>query len=345
MSESGNDYDPGVWRGYDYTSARNAYDPGKVDPNAGRGYSTPPSYTAPSYSRSGAVGDAVPDTIKSEKKYPVAIITDGTGSMGDFPEVIFKKLPVVDNFIKEYLGEDFDISYSMIGDYGDGVPPLQVRPFSRGKDMVDAINALRIGRGGGGNAKEAYELAASYYARNVEMPNAKKPILIWICDEGVYEHVEASNQKTYAKVDLKESMTDKELFDELKKKWSVYVIRKHYGENPADGEKMTGDNLQIQRQWVRLVGEDRIAILNDANRVVDVILGLMAVETGKEDFFTQEIKDRQTAAQVDTIMKSMRTVGSGAASKTAADPAAAVKSVTKKPADGDGKSKLSKSLI
>lgn len=341
MSESGDDYDPGVWKGYDYTSARKAYDHNTVDPYAGRGY-TSPSYSSPPSVRATSP-DALPEKLKSEKKYPVAIITDGTGSMGDFPEVIFKKLPVLDNFAKEYLGDDFDISFSMIGDVTDRTPPLQARNFVRGLDLVENLNKLVIGKDGGGNERESYDLGALYYARNVEMPNAKKPILIFICDEHVYERNNPDDVKKFAHIDIKEAMTDKQVFDELKKKWSVYVIRKHYG-NGVDGDKMTGSNLEIQRQWVRLVGEDRIAILNDANRVVDVILGLLAVETGKEDFFTQEIKDRQTQAQVDTIMKSMRTVGSGAASKVA-DPAVGTKSVTKKPADDDGKSKRSKSLI
>lgn len=348
MSESGEDYDPGVWKGYDYTSARKAYDPSStVDPSAGRGYGgTTPSGAGYSYTSPRSTSpDVLPPKLKTDAKYPVVVLVDGTGSMGDFPEVIFKKLPLLDLGAKDYLGDDFEISYAMIGDIGDACSPLQVRPFGRGKEMVDSLNKLVIGHGGGSNSVESYELGALYYARNVEMPKASKPIMIFVCDEGVYPTVNKDWAKSYAHVDVTEDMTDKQLFDEVKKKYSVYCIRKHYL-NEIDADKMTGQNLVIQRQWVRLVGEDRIAILNDANRVVDVILGLLAVETGKEDFFEGELSERQTKDQVKTVMKAMVTVGSK--DRTHADPTAGSKSVTKKPkdkTDDDGKSKRSKSLI
>ena len=40
------------------------------------------------------------------------------------------------------------------------------------------------------------------------------------------------------------------------------------------GEQTTGSNLAIHKQWQEYVGADRIAILNDPNRIVDVTSGL-----------------------------------------------------------------------
>lgn len=334
MSESGENYDPGPWTGYDFKSARKAYDP---DVTAGRGYSG--SY-APGASKKAISADVLPKSIKTDSTSPLVILVDGTGSMGEDPETIFEKLPLLDDGVKDYLGDDCEISYAMIGDVTDSTPPLQVRPFGRGKQMVESLNKLVIGKGGGSNLQESYELAALYYARNAEMPKATKPVLIFICDEGVYPNVDVKWAKDYANVELKEEMTSKELFAELKRKYSVYCIRKHYG-GQIEGDKMTGDNLKIQRQWVSLLGEDRIAILTEARRVVDVILGLLAIETGKEDFFEKEIKERQTPDQVKTVMKTMVTVGKGHTKAATATG----NSVTKRPDHAKTKTKVSKKLV
>lgn len=344
MSESGENYDPGPWKGYDFKSARKAYDP---DVTAGRGYGG--SYTSGG-AAGGAAGaskpratsaDILPPKVTTDAASPLVILVDGTGSMGQFPETIFEKLPLLDDGVKDYLGDDCEISYAMIGDIGDvNAPPLQVRPFGRGKQMVDSLNKLVIGRGGGSNMTESYELGALYYARNAEMPKATKPVLIFICDEGVYPTVDKEWAKTYAGVELKEEMSAKELFDELKRKFSVYCVRKHYEDGKfLDGEKMCGNNLKIQRQWVGLLGEDRIAVLTEARRIVDVILGILAVETGKEDFFEKEIKERQTDDQVKSVMKTMVTVGKG---HTKVDKTSG-KSLTKRP--DHAKTKVSKKLV
>lgn len=311
MAESGENYEPDPnWKGWDYQAARAKH----VDPTAGRGYALKSALNklpdkeqdikAIAKSKNGGV--IVPDKISTDAKSPVVIITDGTGSMGAFPNTIFKKLPLLDDGIKDYL-EDYAVSLMMIGDAGSDKLPLQVQEFASGKDLVDKLNNLEIEGGGGGNQVESYELAALYAARNIEIPKATKPVLIFICDEGLYANVDIKWAKTYAKVTLEDKMSTSELFDELKKKFSVYCVRKHcdsYG-IALDGDKMIGANKLIHERWAKLVGEDKIAVLLDASRVVDVILGLLAHETGKVDFFEKEINDRQKPEQVATVMKAM----------------------------------------
>ena len=249
----------------------------------------------------------VPDRVSTEARSPLVIVVDGTGSMGEFPEVIFKKLPLLDLGIEDYL-EDCEISFAMIGDAAGDKYALQVQNFTKGKGLVESLNKLVIEKGGGGNECESYDLAAAYYARNCEMPKATKPVLIYVSDEGIYSTLNKDWAKDHAKVDIEKAIKTRELFDELKSKFSVYCIRKHYG-GGVDGEQMTGSNLAIHKQWQEYVGADRIAILNDPNRIVDVIFGLVAHETGKKEFFEEEINFRQTPEQVAEVMKSMLTVG------------------------------------
>ena len=62
------------------------------------------------------------------------------------------------------------------------------------------------------------------------------------------------------------------------------------------------------RLWGRLIGEDHIADRQDPERVVDVIFGILAKETGRVDYFRSEIEGRQTPVQVSTTYKALGTV-------------------------------------
>ena len=300
MSEMGDSYDPGPWKGFDYKSARATY-----DNDAGRGYTGTSGSRKSTASRT--IDSLVPEKLTTDARSPLVVLVDGTGSMGEFPKVMFEKLPLLDLGISDYL-EDSEIAFSMIGDAGSDKYPLQVQPFKKGKELVTSLNSLIIEGGGGGNQQESYELGALYFARNVEMPKAVKPVLIYVCDEGIYPSVDKNWAEQYARVSIENSIKTKALFDELKNKYSVYCIRKHYN-GGLDGEQMTGSNLAIHKQWEEYLGSDKIAILNDPRRVVDVIFGLLAYETGKQDFFKKELSHRQTPKQVAAVMKSMLTVG------------------------------------
>jgi hypothetical protein len=268
------------------------------DPTAGRGYGSSASTRASSRT----LDDLVPASISTDARSPLVIITDGTGSMGEFPEKIFAKLPLLDLGIEDYL-EDASIAFGMIGDAGSDTYALQMQGFGRGKDLEKALKNIVIQGGGGGNKRESYDLAALYCARNVEMPNAKKPVLIFIGDEGLYDRINPTWASMHARVDLKEALSTKDVFDDLKNRFSVYCIRKHY--ESTGGDRMSPTDVAMQKQWESYLGPGRIAVLNDPQRVVDVIFGLLAVETGKVDFFTEELTDRQTPAQVATVMKSI----------------------------------------
>lgn len=285
MSETA-DYSPGDWKGYDFDAARKSY-----DKHAGRAYDA-------AVSNNKKAKDMAPKKMKTEAKAPVVILCDVTGSMGDWPATIFSKLPYLDNEAKEYLGSDYEISFAATTDEQDSFP-LQAREFVKGRKMEDELKQLVIGGGSGPEeAHEAYELSALYYARNVEMPNAEHPILIFICDEHFHNTVNPQLARSVCHVDVDDKLSSKEVFEELKKKFSVYAIRKSYG----------GRDRQIVQQWAGVLGEDHMAELPSADRVVDVIFGILAKETDKISYFRDEIEDRQRPDQVDTVYKSLKTI-------------------------------------
>jgi hypothetical protein len=229
--------------------------------------------------------------------------------MGEWPATIFSKLPYLDHEMKaEYFGEGAEICFSAVGDANFDKYPLQAGEFGKGEDMETRLKSLVVEGGGGGGGSESYELAALYFARNCQMPMAmRKPIFIMIGDELPYDTISPDVSERYAHAASPKTMTTQDVFKELAEKYSVYYIRKPYGASERDGEIS-----QQHKVWSKLVGEDRVVFLPDAARVVDVIFGIFAREAGKIDYFTKELSDRQTPAQVATVMKSLKTVHAAA---------------------------------
>ncbi len=286
MAET-SDYSPGDWKGYDFDSARKTY-----DKHVGRSYSDAKADNK-------RAADLVPTKLTTDSPAPLSILVDVTGSMGDWPAVMFSKLPYMDNECKEYLGENMEISFAAVGDAHSDQYPIQIRPFVKGRDLEQQLKELVIEGNGGGQCHESYELTALYYARNVEMPNAKRPILIIIGDEGFYDHITKEHAKmAHVKLGSADIKTET-VFEELKEKYSIYLIRKPYS---------SGDDKYIQKKWEDLIGKEHIAILPAADRVVDVIFGILAQEKNKVTYFRKEIEDRQRPDQVDTVYKSLKTI-------------------------------------
>ena len=296
MSETA-DYDPGCWKGHDFTSARRTY-----DKHVGRSYDD-------AVKSGKKIADVLPESITTDSPAPLVILCDVTGSMGEWPAAIFSKLPYLELEGQEYLGKDMEICWGAIGDAFSDKYPVQMRPFTKGVELKDELKKLVIEGGGGGGARESYELAALYAARNISMPKAVNPICIIIGDEGFYETINKEDGKKYAHASLEKRANSNDIFQELMSKYSVYLVRKHYGYGGStkDG-KMTGQNLAIHQQWEKILGPERVLILPEANRVVDVIFGILAKETDRVEYFREELTDRQSPEQVETVMKSLETV-------------------------------------
>jgi hypothetical protein len=289
MSESG-DYSPGDWKGYDFDAARKSY-----DVHVGRSYNDAKADNK-------RAADLVPTSITTDSPAPLIVLCDVTGSMGDWPATIFSKLPYMDHECREYLGQDMEISFAAVGDaYADNYP-IQIRPFQKGTQLKSELESLVIEGGGGSQSRESYELTCLYYARNAEMPKAKNPILIIIGDECFHPTV-LKKQAKAAHIDVESDMSAEDIFDELTEKYSVYLIRKPYTSRCGDMK-----DAEIQKKWADILGGERIALLPAADRVVDVIFGILAKEKNRVEYFRKEIEERQKKDQVDTVYKSLKTI-------------------------------------
>lgn len=326
------DYDPGDWKGYDFTSARATY-----DAHAGRSY-------ADAKSKKVDATTLVPDEISTNSTAPLVIVTDHTGSMGDWTATVFSKLPYLDLEGKEYLGDDMEISFAAVGDVNSDDYALQVRPFASGTAFAEELKKLVIEGNGGGQHFESYDVAAAYYARNCRMPNAVKPILVFIGDEGLYDQLIPEHATTWAKIDSTERMHISQIMMELKQKFSVYVVLKPYGSGYKTNNKSDLDQ-RIEKQWIELLGEDHVCYLADPARVVDSIFGILAKETGRYDYFKKELIGRQKPDQVSAVLKSLHSIHTAPQSMK---KLTAGKSITRRKKDDDDdndKPQMSKKLI
>lgn len=302
MSEAG-DYVPAPhWQGTidNFKSARAAYDDHRK-----RSYDDAVQANV-------SVDDCVPDSVETDSEAPLVISCDVTGSMGTWPGVMFSKLPYLEYEAQEYLGDGVAISFSAFGDAPRGdIYALQVRPFAKGKEMKEQLEKLIPKQNGFGNQVESADLAAYYYAYNCRMPEAiRKPIFIFITDEGIYETAFHDDVKKWAKFDNKK-VSVKEAFEKLKEKFSVYCVLKPYNESAGDGDNDT--NSRIRRQWHEMLGDDHVADLPAADRVVDVIFGILAKETGRIEYFEKELQDRQGKdadgkQKIAVVLKSLMTM-------------------------------------
>lgn len=279
-----NDYDPGEWRGRSFASERKAY-----DAHAGRSYSE--AIKQKKHSR-----DLIEPSLTTNASWPLAIISDVTGSMGKDPGVFFGKIPYMIHETKEYLGKDAEVCMGACGDANGDKFPIQIRKFESTIEAIKKrLKELIVEGEGGDGIMETYELMALYFARLVEMPKAKhRPILILIADEKPYPTVNTEYAKELLGITIKGHLSTKKLFEELQETWSVYLIRRYYDNRvPRQGEPMDSTNQEIHDAWVKLIGEDHIVPLPNADRVTDVIFGILAKETDRIEYFRQELTERQ----------------------------------------------------
>lgn len=248
--------------------------------------------------------DILPESITTPAEFAMLLAYDVTRSMSTWPVTVRAKALYMDHELRTmYLSEDTDVSFCAFGDaHNNERYPLQVRPFVRGmREHELKLGELVHTDLGGGNIHESSELAALYFARNVHVPNQRrKPIVIFITDEMPFDEISVAMARDSARVTLDKPIKTKAVFEELMRKCSVYVILKPYGEPYYQAE--------ITKTWEDLVGKDRIAMLPDEQRSVDVIFGILGHYSDKVTAFKTEIESRQTPDQVRVVYAALQNI-------------------------------------
>ena len=165
-------------------------------------------------------------------------------------------------------------------------------------EVKDAFAKLVVEGGGGGQPYESYELMAGYFLHGVKVAtDCAKPILVFIGDESPYSMVNASQLRVFG-IDI-ENMPTEQAFKQLREVYDIYLIHKPY-------DNSASITATVRSVWAPLLPPEHIIPLAEAERVVDVLFGILGSATGKVEYFENELILRQTPAQVVTVMSSLK---------------------------------------
>jgi len=292
--------------GYSYQSARNAYGSGRTyssTPSSKKSVRSTRTYRAQSssYDNSPAGKD-----FSTDSGTPIVIAMDLTGSMGAYRDTFFKKLPLLwkpDEGITKYFA-DAEISFAAIGDALGDTRPIQVCEFDKGANLDDKIASMQK-QGGCGNGMESYDLTAYFYMNHCQMPKAKNPMFFWAIDERFYKDVDPNYVQTYLKEQMAEPTNTMGLMKNLAGKFDTYVLRKS-----TESGYGSDHNRNAHKEWQKAFGEENVMYLEEPDRIVDCILGLVAAKAGQFDTYTNLLTARQTKKQVGQVMSSIRSKAS-----------------------------------
>ncbi|MBI4144105.1 hypothetical protein HY486_02570 [Candidatus Woesearchaeota archaeon] len=287
--------DRSAWKNpkaYDFGSAKKAY-VDKVGKSAG---SAPRTYLEKTKPKLELV-DPLNREVATDSEEPVIIAVDGTGSMQSWPAEIFDRLPLLCQTVGGWK-QNAEISFAVLGDAFIDNWPLQVTDFGKGPSLDKLLDALKPEGGGGGGARESYELFAYFVSEHVKTPKATSPFLFIMGDEGFYDLIRKDQAKTYIGDTLDEDVNAKKTIDALCQRFDVYLLRKQYSNVEKD--------KQIRAQWADAIGDQRIIPVTDPQRIVDVTMGLIAKKWGQYDDFKANLSARQDSGSIKTVMDSLR---------------------------------------
>jgi len=231
-------------------------------------------------------------SIATNTRNPLIIAVDVTGSMSSWPAEIFDRLPLLYNTLVQYR-PDLEVCFAAIGDAYCDQWPLQVTTFASGFDLEQLLGSI-YGEGRGGDAPESYGLFAHWVNTHVTIPGdlEDQPFLIVYGDITMHEKVQRSAIKNL--LGGKNKTVDAiEAWQKVSKTWNTWFLRRRGGSR--------GD--QVDKQWGRAIGEQKILPIEDEPRAVDYAMGLIARSWGHFDDFKKNMRARQPEKAVDKLAK------------------------------------------
>lgn len=252
----------------------------------------------------------------------VVVVVDTSGSVAAWRQEIFDRLAMLYRISDKIcrggsatdstrVGLDTILSLQFVG-VGDAVVPsdtIEVAPPGSGPELDRYLAQMRKDCSGGGNDQESVDLALLYVDRFLEAGSkSRHRIVVIITDEGYPDQVLPEQARRWLGVSLPEPIQMKSLVQKLNQKgWSLFCVQKPYNED------MGGKTIEFHRDWQGLLGSERVVQLDEARRVIDVLIGILSIQVGKYDHFVQDLNDRHLTQQnkfgpsnVQTVMRALR---------------------------------------
>lgn len=253
-----------------------------------------------SYSQRSAPGElaSAKKAIATRSRHPLVVLTDVTGSMRQWPAEIFDRLPLLYQTLSQYR-PDLEIAFASIGHEDVNRYPIQVTDFARGFELEERLGAI-YGEGGGciPDPRESYGLFAWYARHRISIPDvAEKPFLIVYGDVSMQPRVTARHVREYMGVEIGEKSLDAvATWRAVAETWNVWFLSRP-GRLPQQ---------EVDAQWARAIGAQKIVHLEDELRAVDYALGLVARAWGHFDDVEKNMRARQDEATVAEVARAVR---------------------------------------
>jgi hypothetical protein len=258
-------------------------------------------------------------TLASAAPNVVIVVMDVTGSMAQWPEEIFRRLPLMYAELCEHLGsDDLEILFIAHGDARTDSYPIQVARFGKGPELDAMLASFELESGGGGQGTESHELVAYYLVERVDTRSAQNVFTVFITDEAACDRVDPRHIEQHLGIPAPtEPVTAAATFATLERKSDVYAI-------VCDTHCYDGPEPML-RWWRKTINPERVLHLTDSRRVVDVILGLVADKVGRYDQFKTKLIGRQAgtkygASNVAVVDGTLALVRQGGTTKLLAPP-------------------------
>jgi hypothetical protein len=250
--------------------------------------------------------------ITADGPYAAILVVDVTGSMKEWPEMIFKKVPALytesnaaiqgakledlkqDNKLEDLL----DLSIIAVGDINHDSYPIQILDFLKSDALSKAIKTINPEGGGGPFGEESYEMVAYYLNNFCETPKApkdSKPILVFACDEDFYPTIHASEVERCFGTDIGESLKSEEVIRETAKKFDTYILR----------PEPSGKHETAQKHWESILGSQRVLKMGDPARLVDDFIAICGYAYNNFNEAQELLKRRQKSSQVDDVLRDL----------------------------------------
>lgn len=261
----------------------------------------------------GAKAREARDSAEHPNSTPIAVLFDVTGSMGQVPLTLQKRLPdLLGLLTRGGYAQDPQILVGAIGDDQYDAVPLQIGQFESDNRIDEQLRDIYLESGGGGDKKEGYALAAHFLATRAQLDSldkrGRKGYCFLIGDEANKPELFAESVRRFIGDDLDENIRLRDVYRRLEEKFHVYFI--------VPNLTAYYDEAWLEDHWRGIVGE-RFLKLDDPDAVCDLIaltVGIMedsiTLDEGLDDL-------KQIGSNAGTaIGKALAGIGSGAAVAT-----------------------------
>lgn len=214
------------------------------------------------------------DSETHPETLPIICLFDVTGSMGEIPVQLQKKLG---QLMATIMGNGYvkhpQILFGAIGDAKSDRAPLQVGQFENGLELDDDLSRIWLEGNGGGQMMESYALghhfAAFHTITDAYEKRGKKGYLFTMGDECCHDNTRSDLARVFGSAEA--GMTAAETIAAASEKYEVFHIilgRGHHGANPA-----------VKKHWQELLGE-RAIYLDDPDAVCETIASTIGLLEG-----------------------------------------------------------------